>query len=96
MTSLTVKCIDGFNGGLPQSFMLEIKDLNSYQEIKSNITSPVPRFSVSSLTPGSVYTLAVYAFNSKGRSDPTILNAAMLRMPEKQLTSESGEYYFLL
>lgn len=30
MTSLTVKCTDGFNGGLPQSFMLEIKDQNSY------------------------------------------------------------------
>ncbi|KAL5284444.1 hypothetical protein ACFFRR_006630 [Megaselia abdita] len=96
MTSLTVKCTDGFNGGLPQSFMLEIKDLHSY-EIKSNITSPVPRFSVASLTPGSVYGLSVYAFNTKGRSDPTILNAAMLRMPEKQLTErEKPHTAFLL
>lgn len=66
---------------------------NFSQEIKSNITSPVPRFSVASLSPGNVYILSVYAFNAKGRSDPTVLNAAMLRMPEKQLT-ERGEFYF--
>ncbi|XP_055904253.1 uncharacterized protein LOC129940050 [Eupeodes corollae] len=87
MVSLTVKCTDGFNGGLPQSFMLEMREPHS-NEIRANITSPVPKFSVSALTPGSVYLLSVYAFNSKGRSDPTNMNAAMLRMPEKQLTSE--------
>ncbi|XP_037921192.1 kin of IRRE-like protein 1 [Hermetia illucens] len=88
MTSLSIKCTEGFNGGLQQSFMVEVKDMNS-QEIKSNYTSPVPRFAVSGLVPGSLYLVSVFAFNTKGRSDPTTLNAAMLRMPEKQLTSES-------
>jgi len=51
----------------------------------------VPRFTVSGLLPGNVYILSIFAYNSKGRSDPTIVNAAMLRMPEKQLTFEQGE-----
>ncbi|XP_065355312.1 nephrin [Calliphora vicina] len=90
MTSLTVTCTDGFNGGLPQLFILELVDTQS-NEIKANITSTIPRFTVSTLSPGGLYTLSVYAFNSKGRSDPTILSAAMLRMPEKQLTFEPGD-----
>lgn len=55
----------------------------------------MPRFSVSSLTPGNVYILSVYAFNTKGRSDPIVMNAAMLRMPEKQLTDKGEFVYFL-
>lgn len=28
-TSLSVKCADGFNGGMKQSFMLEVKDMHT-------------------------------------------------------------------
>ncbi|ALC45415.1 CG12950 [Drosophila busckii] len=87
MTSLTATCSEGFNGGLPQLFLLELYDSNS-QEIKANITSTEPRFTVAGLIPGSVYVLSIFAYNSKGRSESTIINAAMLRMPEKQLTFE--------
>ncbi|KAG4065909.1 hypothetical protein HA402_000356 [Bradysia odoriphaga] len=86
-TSLSVKCADGFNGGMKQSFMLEVKDMHT-QELKVNYTSPEPRFAVSNLEAGHAYIVSVYAFNGKGRSDPTILQTAMLRLPEKQLTSE--------
>lgn len=60
------------------------------QEIRANYTSPLARFAVSNLHPGSLYIVSIYAFNSKGRSDPAVLQAAMLRLPEKQLTSEKG------
>lgn len=60
------------------------------QEIRANITSPEARFAVSNLHPGSVYMASIYAFNAKGRSDPAVLPAAMLRLPEKQLTNEKG------
>ncbi|EDW63172.2 uncharacterized protein Dvir_GJ11152 [Drosophila virilis] len=90
MTSLTITCSDGFNGGLSQLFILELQDANS-KEIKANITSAVPRFTVSGLVPGNTYVLSISAYNSKGRSDPTIVNAAMLRMPEKQLTFEQTD-----
>lgn len=49
------------------------------------------RFAVSNLHPGNVYILSIYAFNSKGRSDPAVVPAAMLRPAEKQLTSEKGK-----
>lgn len=61
------------------------------QDIRANFTSPVARFAVSNLHPGSVYIISIYAFNSKGRSDPAVLPAAMLRPAEKQLTAEKGK-----
>lgn len=92
MTSLGVKCVEGFNGGLTQSFMVEVRD-HHMQDVKANVTSPIPRFTINSLQPGGVYSLHVFAFNAKGRSDPSVLQAAMLRLPEKRL--ENGEYLYL-
>lgn len=54
------------------------------------------RFAVSNLVPGSVYIISIYAFNSKGRSDPAVLPAAMLRPAEKQLTSEKGKREYVI
>ncbi len=87
-----LRCSEGFNGGLSQSFMLEVRDIQT-NELRANYTSPVPRFTVGSLSPGANYLASIYAFNTKGRSDPTTVQAAMLRLPEKQLTSEKGKIY---
>lgn len=59
--------------------------------MKSNLTSPVARFSVTNLEAGAQYQAALYSYNSKGRSEPVILQAATLRLPEKQLTAEKGK-----
>lgn len=61
------------------------------QETKANYTSPVARFAVAHLYPSTVYSLTLYAFNTKGRSEPTHLQATMLRLPEKQLNYETGK-----
>ncbi|XP_065168028.1 nephrin isoform X3 [Atheta coriaria] len=90
MTSLSIRCSEGFNGGLPQSFLLEMRESQS-QEIKSNLSSPVARFSVNGLEAGGQYQAAVFAYNAKGRSEPVILQSATLRLPEKQLTPEKVE-----
>ncbi|XP_044744412.1 nephrin-like isoform X1 [Coccinella septempunctata] len=87
MTSFSVKCSEGFNGGLPQSFYLEVRESES-QELKSNLSSPVPRFSVTRLETGVQYQISLFSYNSKGRSEPVILQAFTLRLPEKQLTAE--------
>lgn len=60
------------------------------QEIKGNLSSPVARFSVTGLEPGALYQTALFSYNSKGRSEPVVLQAATLRLPEKQLTAEKG------
>lgn len=70
--------------------MLEVRDSQS-SELRANYSSPVPRFTVSNLMPSAMYLASVYAFNTKGRSDPTVVQAAMLRMPEKQPTGEKGK-----
>lgn len=58
--------------------------------MKSNSTSPLARFVVNNLEPGLQYHAVVFAYNSKGRSEPVILQASTLRLPEKQLTAERG------
>lgn len=88
--SFSVRCAEGFNGGLPQSFLLEVRESNS-QELRANLTSLVPRFSVTHLESGALYQACIYAFNEKGRSEAMVVQAGTLRQPEKQLTSESGE-----
>lgn len=89
--SFSVRCAEGFNGGLPQSFLLEVRESNS-QELRANLTSMVPRFSVTQLESGALYQACIYAYNDKGRSEAMVVQAGTLRLPEKQLTSESGGY----
>ncbi|XP_050305453.1 protein turtle homolog B-like isoform X2 [Anthonomus grandis grandis] len=87
MTSLQIRCAEGFNGGLTQAFLLEMRESQT-QHTKYNLTSPVARFSVNHLEPGAQYQAVLFAYNSKGRSEPVILQASTLRLPEKQLTAE--------
>lgn len=50
----------------------------------------MPSFAVPNLHPGSSYICSIYAFNSKGRSDPAVLPATMLRPAAKQPILEKG------
>jgi hypothetical protein len=86
-----VACAEGFNGGLPQSFLLEVRDTNS-QELAANATSPSsPKFMIGGLRPGTSYRAFVFSVNAKGKSEAVILHANTLRLPEKQLTtSDTG------
>lgn len=62
------------------------------QKLRNNITSPIARFSVNNLEPGGQYHAVVFAYNSKGRSEPLILPAATLKLPEKPPTvAERGK-----
>lgn len=94
MTSLGIKCTEGFNGGLTQTFLVEVRDMHT-QDMRANITSPIPRFTLANLQPGGLYSAHVYAFNPKGRSDPAVLQAAMLRLPEKRLENGKSNIYVI-
>lgn len=89
-TSFAVRCSEGFNGGLHQAFLLQVRESNS-QELYANMTSATPHFSVTHLDPGALYQAVIYAYNSKGRSEAMVVQAGTLRLPEKQLTSETGK-----
>ncbi|KAL9897612.1 sidestep IV transmembrane protein isoform 2-T23 [Glossina fuscipes fuscipes] len=75
--SLQVDCIEGFDGGLPQSFMLELVELNSLRLARNitlpHTTSPVTFF-IDNLDPTALYRMIIFAVNAKGRSEPIIID----------------------
>jgi hypothetical protein len=85
---LEVDCVEGFDGGQPQYFLLEVFDLQTGQ-LQANVSSKFPVFSVSGLAPGMILKMLVYAANSKGRSDPVVAEGFTLKVAEKQ----TGECY---
>ncbi|XP_048509194.1 synaptogenesis protein syg-2 isoform X2 [Athalia rosae] len=81
--SLSVECAVGFDGGQPQHFLLEVFDQHTGM-LQANITSKDAAFTVQDLKPGKVLKMILYAANSKGRSDPTLLEGFTLKIAEKQ------------
>lgn len=67
--------MEGFDGGLPQSFFMEILELPSLRT-RLNVTTykTPPTFFADGLDPGISYRIMLYAVNAKGRSDATIID----------------------
>lgn len=82
--------MEGFDGGQPQYFLLEVFDMQTGQ-LQANVSSKFPVFSVSGLGPGMVLKMLVYAANSKGKSDPVVVEGFTLKVAEKQ----TGECYVI-
>ncbi|XP_031624769.1 neural cell adhesion molecule 2 isoform X1 [Contarinia nasturtii] len=73
--SLQVECEPGFDGGLPQQFLLELVEMPALR-LARNLSlqrSPVA-FYIDNLEPGSSYRIILFAVNAKGRSEPTIID----------------------
>ena len=60
--------------------------------LQANISSKFPAFSVSELAPGMVLKMLVYAANSKGKSEPVVVEGFTLKVAEKQ----TGESRFII
>lgn len=86
--SMQIECTEGFDGGLPQKFVVEVYNADSKTLVMNN-TSPVPWFYISDLTSGQKFDLVLYAVNSKGLSDPTNMQASTLKIAMRGLTSRS-------
>ncbi|XP_018570338.1 nephrin, partial [Anoplophora glabripennis] len=73
--SLQVDCTEGFDGGLPQSFLMEVLELPSLRP-RLNLTTyrTPPSFAANGLDAGASYRIMLYAVNAKGRSEPTIID----------------------
>nr|XP_036233970.1 uncharacterized protein LOC106620041 [Bactrocera oleae] len=90
--SLEVYCMEGFDGGLRQWFLLEIFDQHSGQ-LQANISSKYPLLSVTGLDSGRLFRIFVYAVNLRGRSEAVQVEGYTLKAAEKQtvaLTSYKG------
>ncbi|XP_071540010.1 protein turtle-like isoform X2 [Panulirus ornatus] len=84
--AVQVRCDEGFDGGLRQSFVMEVYETEG-RKLKSNVTSKTPFFTVRGLPSGLALTIRIYAANAKGRSDPSVLPAATIAdVPEKHIS----------
>ncbi|KAK7072056.1 hypothetical protein SK128_020097 [Halocaridina rubra] len=79
----------GFDGGLQQSFLLQVWKLQS-GELALNLSSKRPLFEARPLDSGHVFRAQVVAFNSRGRSSPKTLIFRTLKKAEmhKSLPSQ--------
>ncbi|XP_050301170.1 nephrin isoform X3 [Anthonomus grandis grandis] len=76
--SIYIECSEGFDGGLPQVFVMEVYE-SANRKLVSNVTSRVPLFIVTGLESGAAFDIALYAMNKKGRSTITHLPAFTLK-----------------
>ncbi|KAF0761388.1 nephrin-like [Aphis craccivora] len=81
--SLVVRCQPGFDGGLSQRFVMEVYDRHG-QSLAGNVTADQPAFTVGNLPSGLGFDISVYAYNSRGPSDPVQLHAYTLKSAEKR------------
>ena len=84
MIELCCRCEPGFDGGLEQSFMLEVIDVNSGMTL-ANVSSPRPVFIITGLNPGRDLRLMVFSVNKNGRSKPTILEGFTTKVAQLQV-----------
>ncbi|XP_037073232.1 protein turtle homolog A-like [Pollicipes pollicipes] len=80
---MSVHCMEAFDGGLIQSFMLNVFAVEDDHVVYNN-TSMKPQWHVQGLIPGQRYRIHAVALNAKGRSAAVILPADTVTGPEKQ------------
>ncbi|XP_066938951.1 uncharacterized protein [Macrobrachium rosenbergii] len=68
--ALAVSCLEGFDGGLPQNFLLE-----AWQDgvVFANVSSEYPEWVVSGMEVGKGVVLNIMGHNARGRSDPVTM-----------------------
>ncbi|XP_049877561.1 hemicentin-1-like [Pectinophora gossypiella] len=78
--SLYVECVENFDGGLPQTFLMELRELPSLA-IRYNVSTnrTPPYFEIRGLPPGVSYRIDLYAVNAKGRSDVSTIETVTLK-----------------
>ena len=55
----------------------------------ANVTSSEPDFKIQGLVPGKDYLVVVTAFNSKGTSQPYVLEGFALRVAENKISKKT-------
>lgn len=101
-STMHITCLPGFNGGLKQTFALEIRETdspskrriimtNNFSTMVGNITGRTrPDFMLTGLMPDTGYMISVLAVNSKGRSDPMVIQAYTQKSDQLFETNESA------
>jgi len=77
ISSFHIECIEGNDGGINQSFSLEIRDLVT-GSVVSNQTSETLKFIVNGLKPGQVVNTTIHSYNTVGNSEKVTLKVVTL------------------
>lgn len=92
---MQVECTESFDGGLPQSFLMEVLELPTLRMIANmSTTKTPPNFSADGLEAGASYRVLLYAINAKGRSDATVIDPVTFKGVAKLQGKDT--YYRLL
>lgn len=84
-----VECEPGYDGGMRQSFHLEVYN-SAVEHLQANVsTQDSPVFQVGNLPSATSFILVLYASNAKGRSNSVALMTNTL-MPAERRTEEEG------
>ena len=81
--SLSVNCEPGYDGGLAQTFHLELYNSIVEHLVANLTTEETPIFKVHGLPPGTAFVLVLYASNGKGKSNSVALMASTMPPPER-------------
>ncbi|KAI1287422.1 Neural cell adhesion molecule 2 [Halotydeus destructor] len=92
--SVRVDCMEGYDGGLLQHFIMEVRDASA-ERLRANITNSWPSFTARGLPPGSGYLLVIYSANAKGRSKAVVITASTLALPESMNRMANGTVWQL-
>ncbi|XP_060805169.1 nephrin [Amyelois transitella] len=83
-SGLLVECVEGFDGGLPQVFHMEVLELPAMRLIANVSSNHTPTFELPGLNSHAAsYALLLYAANAKGRGEEVTLYTVALRPPDK-------------
>ena len=82
--SVRVDCQEAFDGGLQQTFGLELVDRDT-RAIRYYFNNSKPIFTVYGLEPETAFLLNIFALNAKGRSNQITLETTTLRAAEKHI-----------
>ena len=94
MTSILINCEPGDDGGLPQTFSLEVHEVNSGEKLYNISTTEKPIFMLNRLPPGTTFRFTVYALNGKGQSASVSLIGNTVGPPERQTSAcKSIDFY---
>ena len=86
-----VACIPGYDGGMNQSFALEVRELKNLHSrpLASVQHSPTPLFNMKGLKHGEEYLFIITAVNNRGTSPPVTLTYTVPTLIPSSLASNS-------
>lgn len=87
--SIRVDCVEGYDGGLLQHFVMEVRD-TAIHRLRSNITNNWPSFTSRGLPPGTNFLIVIFAANAKGKSKAIAITASTLALPESMTRMSRG------